>query len=127
MDQIAPVVTGGTLVPNTTYNGVITVLNETENPAEDITIEVKAEANEHQFFYNATTISSTFSYAGSNDSNGNPLGVNFTVTTGASGTGSYTVTLRHEPNKTAQNVKDGDITNAGGETDITVTFPITLQ
>lgn len=122
----APVITGGTLAAGTTYNAVIKLENETESPAENITDEVASEADEHQFFYSANGITSTFAYAGANDANGNPVGINFTVETGASGTGSYTVTLRHEPNKSAAGVKDGDITNAGGETDVEVVFPITL-
>lgn len=123
----APVVTGGTLVANTTYNAVIKLENELENPAENITTEVAEEADEHQFFYSANGVSGTFTYAGDNDSNGNPVGINFTVVTGAAGTGKYVVTLRHEPNKSVAGVKGGDITNAGGETDIQVEFPITVQ
>ncbi|KAB1159280.1 type 1 periplasmic binding fold superfamily protein [Tenacibaculum aiptasiae] len=122
-----PVITGGTLKASTTYNAVITLLNETENPAGNVTDEVAKEADEHQFFYSATGVAGTFAYAGTNDSNGNPVGIQFTVTTGAAGTGTYTVTLRHEPNKSAAGVKDGDITNAGGSTDIEVSFPITVQ
>lgn len=122
----APVITGGTLTPNTTYSAVITLLNETENPVDNITNEVAAEAEEHQFFYKATTIASTFTYS-DNDVNDNPIGINFTVETAASGTGSYTITLKHEPNKSGVNVKQGDITNAGGETDIEVVFPITIS
>jgi len=38
------------------------------------------------------------------------------------GEGGLRITLRHEPNKTAAGVQNGDITNAGGETDIEVTF-----
>ena len=123
----APVVTGGTLAANTTYNAVITLLNELESPAENITTEVAEEADEHQFFYSANGITSTFTYGGTNDSNGNPVGINFTVATGAAGSGNYVVTLRHEPNKSASGVKDGNIANAGGETDIQVSFPITVQ
>ncbi len=123
----APVVTGGTLVANKTYSAVITLLNELESPAENITEEVAEEADEHQFFYKANSITSTFTYAGTNDSNGNPVGINFTVATGAAGTGTYVITLKHEPNKSAAGVKDGDITNSGGETDIQVRFPITIQ
>lgn len=123
----APIITPGTLAANTTYQGVITVLNETVSPADDVTTEVIAEADEHQFFYSATGVNSTFTYAAPNDSNGNPLGVNFTLQTGDAGTGNYVFTLRHEPNKTAAGVKTGDITNAGGETDIEATIPVTIQ
>ncbi|WP_237275713.1 type 1 periplasmic binding fold superfamily protein [Tenacibaculum ovolyticum] len=123
----APEVTGGNLTANTTYNAVIKLENKLESPAENITLEVAEEADEHQFFYSANGVSGTFAYAGNNDANGNPVGINFTVTTGDAGTGTYVVTLRHEPSKSATGVKEGDITNAGGETDIQVTFPITVQ
>ena len=61
------------------------------------------------------------------DADGNPIGLATTVTTGAASTGEFTVILRHEPMKDAQGVKDGDITNAGGETDIEVNFPVEIQ
>ncbi|WP_299121720.1 type 1 periplasmic binding fold superfamily protein [uncultured Tenacibaculum sp.] len=124
-----PVITPSpiSLAANTTYSAVITLLNETENPAGNVTDEVAKEADEHQFFYSASGIAGTFTYAGANDSNGNPVGIQFTVATGAAGNGTYTVTLRHEPNKSATGVKGGDITNAGGSTDIEVSFPIILQ
>ena len=41
----------GPLQANKTYTGVTQVLNETESPAENITLEVKEEGYEHQFFY----------------------------------------------------------------------------
>ncbi|MFY7670945.1 type 1 periplasmic binding fold superfamily protein [Tenacibaculum sp. MEBiC06402] len=123
----APVVTGGTLSANTTYNATIVLLNETEDPAENITTEVAEEADEHQFFYSASGINPTFTYTGSNDSNGNPVGITFSLASGSAGTGTITVTLRHEPNKDASGVSDGNIANAGGETDIEVTFDITIQ
>ena len=123
----APTVTvSGPLQNSTTYNGTVVVLNETENPAENITTEVLEEALEHQFFYTITNGIATVAYTDA-DSNNNPIGVTFTLTTGAAGTGSLTVTLRHEPNKSAMGVSAGDITNAGGETDVTATFPLTVN
>ena len=47
--------------------------------------------------------------------------------TGAASVGTLKVTLRHEPNKSAAGVVGGDITNAGGETDIEVEFPIVIE
>ncbi|WP_333780806.1 type 1 periplasmic binding fold superfamily protein [Tenacibaculum pacificus] len=126
-----PVITGGTLKANTTYSGVITLLNETETPADNITLEVAEEADEHQFFYSATAISNDFSgdftYAGDNDSNGNPVGIKFTVKTGGTGEGSYVITLIHEPSKSVDGVKEGKIKNAGGSTDFEATFPIVIE
>ena len=122
----APVITGGTLAANTEYTGSIELLNETETPAEDITEEVEEEDDEHQFFYTITNPGATVAYADL-DGNGNPVGLAFTLTTGTAGPGNFTVSLLHEPDKTAPNVSAGDPTNAGGEEDIAATFPITVQ
>ena len=56
------------------------------------------------------------------DANGAPIGLETTMTTGDAATGKLQVTLRHEPDKGATGVAQGDITNAGGETDIQVEF-----
>ena len=61
------------------------------------------------------------------DEDGNPIGVQFTLATTTAASGSLTITLRHEPMKTASGVRNGDITNAGGETDVQAVFPITVQ
>ncbi|WP_073087420.1 type 1 periplasmic binding fold superfamily protein [Winogradskyella jejuensis] len=120
-----PVITNGTLMANTTYNGSIELLDETDlNNVEDITEEVEEEDDEHQFFF--TTGLGTVAYADM-DGNGNPVGLSFTFTTGAAASGDFTVTLRHEPVKDAAGVSSGDITNAGGETDIIATFNVTVQ
>ena len=115
------------LAINTTYNASLELLNETESPAESINGEIEEEDDEHQFFYQASNDIATFSYADF-DGNGNPVGLEFTVTTDeTAGSGNITITLRHEPSKDASGVSDGDITNAGGETDIQVVFPVILQ
>jgi hypothetical protein len=49
------------------------------------------------------------------------------ISTSSAGSGTLTITLRHEPNKDGDNVADGDITNAGGETDVEVTFNIDVE
>lgn len=120
----APVITTeGTIVASTTYSGSIQFLNELDTPAEDITLEVLEEDDEHQVFYEFTGNSnSTIAYNDS-DPNGNPIGVIFSFNSGSeSANNTITVTLRHEPNKDAAGVSDGLIANAGGETDVAVTF-----
>jgi hypothetical protein len=126
-----PVITiSGSFETNTTYTGTIEFLNELENPAEDITEEVAQEALEHQVFFNVTNNLGTVTY-NDMDTAGNPIGLDITFQTADTGTpinGAMTVTLRHEPNKDAAGVSDGDITNAGGETDLQATFtPITVE
>lgn len=114
------------LIANTVYSGTVSFLNETATTVEDITEEILAEAEEHQVFYQAPAAFGTFTYD-DEDANGKPLGLGFTLTTGASATTSnLTITLRHEPNKSASGVSDGNISNAGGATDVEVVFPIQI-
>jgi hypothetical protein len=122
----APVVTEGTLSSNTIYSGVITLLNETESPADIISEEVANEAEEHQLFFTVTTANATIAYADA-DADGNPVGLTTTLATAGASTGTLLVTLRHEPAKSATGVSAGNITNAGGETDIEVMFNLTIQ
>ena len=120
----APVVTvSGDLMANTTYTGAIVFLNETEDPAENITLEVAEEDDEHQVFYIPSgSLNVTVTYLDA-DGDGNPLGLAITVDTGDASTGTLNVVLRHEPNKP----NDGTLGDAGGETDIEVTFDVTIQ
>lgn len=123
----APVYTVDNLEANTTYEGKLQILNELYSPAEDITEEIAHENQEHQFFFttdNNVELSITYN---DKDANENPVGLESTLTTGNASTGKLTVILRHEPNKFAEGVADGDITNAGGETDIQVTFNVVVQ
>lgn len=121
-----PVITFDTLNANTSYTASVQFLNELENPAEDITVEVKEEDLEHQVFYDTDLSGLTITYL-DQDPNGNPLGVDTKAETTSPESGTLTITLRHEPNKDAPGVSNGDITNAGGETDIEVSFPIVVR
>ena len=122
------VTTGGSLAAGTTYSYVATFLNETEDPAEDITEEVNAEDEEHQIFISFDGIDAAVTEQDEDD-NGRPLGVTgrIRVADDASGSGTMNFTLVHEPNKEADGVADGDITNAGGETDVAAVFPVTIR
>jgi hypothetical protein len=118
----ATVTVSGSLSANTTYDGSIILLNETESPAENITEEIEEEDLDHQFFY---TVGSGLDVAAEYvdaDSEGNPLGLSFILNTGVASSGGLTFTLRHEPNK-----PNTGLENAGGETDIEVTFDVTVE
>ena len=121
-----PTITSGTLSAETIYTGSITILNETESPAENVTEEVEEEDKDHQFFFETTVTGLTVEYTDF-DGDGNPVGLSTILTTGSAGSGNLTVTLKHEPDKSASGVSDGDMTNAGGETDISVTWAITIE
>jgi hypothetical protein len=122
----APVIVGGSLDTNTTYTGTLELANDSETPSEDIGAEVLEEGTDHQFFFSSSLSDLTVSYDDT-DEDGKPIGLSTNLTTGAAGTGTLTVILKHEPVKDATGVESGDITNADGETDIEVTFNITVQ
>ena len=123
----APVVTVvGNILANTTYVVSVQFLNESVNPADNITEEILAEDEDHQIFYQLSSGLGTITYT-DNDSNNKPVGLGFTYQTNAVGTGNLVVTLRHLPSKSAPGVASGNIANAGGSTDAEVTLPITIQ
>ncbi len=129
-----------TLNSSTNYLGRVLILNETEVLLEDAvasdfldeefnkTLEVEEEDDEHQLFYvdSPGTLWTAFSYTDMDD-NTDPIGLEFSFTTGSAGSGTLQVTLIHEPDKGASGVSSGDPTNAGGETDVDVTFNVTIN
>jgi hypothetical protein len=123
----APVITStGNFTVSTTYNGTVSLLNELTTPVDNISVEVEEEGDEHQFFFNAPAVG-TFAYT-DQDVNGRPIGLEFTFTASANAqSGNLTVILKHEPNKTAEGVAAGNIANAGGETDLQVSFPVIVE
>ncbi len=138
-DEEIDSITGGTLVANTVYTGSITLTNELAEDDEDpnVTAEIQEEDDEHQFFFIPVTMDAegnllddvldiTTTYLDFDD-DGNPLGLSFTLTTGEAAVGDFRIVLRHELDKNAEGVSDGDITNAGGSTDISVDFPIVIE
>ncbi len=118
-----PVITNGILAANTSYTGVLSILNETEIPAEDIGEEVADESDEHQFFYvHEASLNTTITYA-DEDVNGNPLGLETSLQTGDASTGELVITLKHQPKKP----NNGTLVDAGGVTDVQVFFTVTIQ
>lgn len=115
-----------TLTANTVYDVDLELLNESVDPVVNITEEVEEEGDLHQFFYQMIGADLSIVYD-DQDANGRPIGIHTTWTTGDVSTGSVRITLRHELNKEAVGVSQGDITNAGGDTDIEVEFPLTIE
>ena len=125
---VSAVTTGDTLSAGTAYSYAVSFVNAAETPAEDITAEVREEDEEHQVFISFSDFDATLTEQ-DEDGDGRPLGITgeIVVADDASGTGTMTLTLVHEPDKDAEGVADGDITNAGGETDVEARFPVTIQ
>ncbi|MBT1698595.1 hypothetical protein KK083_17010 [Fulvivirgaceae bacterium PWU4] len=119
--SIQPVKTvSGPLAAYTTYEGLITLLNETATPAGDITAEVKNEASDHLFCFTTSNVNLTVN-AKDKDSNNLPLGIETSWVTGAVSTGTVKVVLRHQPGEKTGNCP------GGGDTDIEVDFNVTVQ
>ncbi|MFN2261377.1 MAG: type 1 periplasmic binding fold superfamily protein [Psychroflexus sp.] len=126
-DGEVDMITEDDLTPNTTYSGSISFLNELENPAENITEEILEEDEEHQVFYVPNTDVDLNIEYDDQDEDGNPIGVEFTLTTGNTSNGVMTVLLIHEGNKFAEGASEGVLTDeVGGETDIEVTFDVNI-
>lgn len=131
----SPVIDDLVLEAGVTYGVTVSFLNELEDPAEDVTEEVDAEADEHQVFYTGTAMDLvTYTYDDTDDQ-GFPLGLSGTLVANTAGTGDLVVTLRHlppqdgEPVKTAtlaDDVAEGGLSSIPGESDASVTFPVTV-
>ena len=121
------VTSGGTLDANSTYTGSFVITNALED--EDITAEIEELQDEHQFFFisdeDLATVETTYNDL---DSNEYPVGLDFSLETKEAVTGSLRVVLRHLPNKSAEGVSDGIITNEdSGSSDFDIEFPITVE
>lgn len=109
-----------TLAANTTYDMEVTqLLNDTENPPEDILAEVEEESADHLFVYKPVGGSLSITVT-DKDVNNLPIGIKALGVTGAASTGTLMITLRHQPD-----VKDG--TEAPGATDTERLFNYTIQ
>jgi len=117
-----PEITNGNLTAGVTYSGSIVLLNEAEEPAENITEEVEEENLEHQFFFTVGDGLDVTTSGENLDDENNILGTTFTLTAGAVSSGELTFTLVHEPTKP----NDG-LESAGGEEDISVTFDVSVE
>jgi hypothetical protein len=129
----SPEVDDVTLEAGKTYQMEIEVGNSIAG--EDITEEILEESDEHQFFFLGsafvgTTAPLTYSY---DDEGGINLGVKGKIVVVASpalNTGTFRVVLRHDLNKDFEgtdNPSFENFVNAGGETDLDITFPLILN
>ena len=115
-----------TLAANTQYEVGIVFLDESDpSDIEDITEEVKEEADEHQVFYEFSQLNIGLEQSSSDtlDSNQNPVYINSLWNTSEVGSGTVTVYLIHEPVTKSSSTRDG----FAGETDVAVDFLITIE
>lgn len=128
-----------TLVKGTPYTLAIELINGLYDPGEDgynITEEVRSEGEEHQFFFSwsdgSFSVPTGTGNIGSNgvvnyqdeDESGLPIGLTTewtTATTPVSGK-SFRIVLKHQPG-----IKSSTSTSADGESDLDITFGLTIN
>lgn len=113
------------LSPNTSYTLTVTLLDESKSPAHDISKEVKAKSDEHLLVYTpAPATLLTYTY-GDKDARNLPIGLTGTAKTGAPGTGTLRIQLRHQPPISDKIVKDGTL--GPGSDDVNLNFNLKVK
>lgn len=121
---IIPTVEPIILAAGKTYTCRLLLLDETKNPADTTSIEVEREKDVHQFFFHPSVGTNlSFSYVDYDD-NAVPVGLRTAIATGTSSTGTLTVVLKHQP---GVKPTSGPGDEALGETDLEVSFDVTIQ
>lgn len=127
----APTIETVNLVKGKTYRMEITVANGIAN--EDITAEILAEGDEHQFYFLGNAFSSNILSIAYDDPSMELIGLRTKVTVSTStGTNNtqMQVILRHDLDKSYPGATNPNFTNyaqAGGESDLDITFPVVLN
>lgn len=113
------------LAANAEYIVKIKLLDESKNPADDISEEVKAKSDEHLFVFTpAPATLLTYTY-GDKDPRDLPIGLTGTAKTGAAGAGTLRVQLRHQPPISDKIQKDG--TPNPGSDDVNLNFNVIVK
>lgn len=111
------------LTRGVTYTGTVRFENRLASPVEDITAEVRKEANEHRVFYTVTGTGVTVTTTDVDGQN-RPLGLSFTKALTSSATaGSLRVLLCHY----GSSAKVGTATSCTGDTDVNQLFTFTVN
>lgn len=119
------------LVRGKTYRMTIEVYNGIED--EDITEEILEEADEHQFFFLGSGFTSNILTIAYDDPSGELIGLqNILTVSSSTGTNNtqMQVVLRHDLDKNfpgATNPNFANFVQAGGESDLDITFPIVIN
>jgi hypothetical protein len=126
-----PTIQSISLAKGKKYQMTIEVTNAIKG--EDITQEILTEAAAHQFFFLGQVFDSSFFSIQYADAGGVALGLK-TIVTVSSSTGTNNsnmrVVLRHDLNKNFPGASSPTFANfaqAGGETDLDLTFPVILN
>ncbi|MEZ4903164.1 MAG: hypothetical protein R2822_16095 [Spirosomataceae bacterium] len=112
------------LKANKTYQLEVSFLDESKSPAENITQEVKEEADEHLVVITSMPAALFIYTATDKDSRNLPIGLVGSLKTNAANTGTLRLQLRHQPPVGGVAMKDGTA-NLGSD-DVNVAFNLTV-
>lgn len=116
------------LAPSRLYAVTVQLLNKTANPVADITEEVAEENTAHRFYYLPSANSGVTVNALNSDSNGVPLGITSSWSTGsASANGTIRVVLRHYPGTPPGKLNGDAVDSPKSGSDIDVSFVVKVQ
>jgi len=113
----------GNFTAGATYALTLTLLNTSENPAEDVLAgDIVPEADEHFFIYGVSGINLTMTRDANDEdgAGGSKLGLKTTWVAGAASTGNIRIQLVHQPTTTDDSDNFGSAT--GGSDDLNITF-----
>lgn len=113
------------LQANTIYTLKVKLLDESKNPAVDVSQKVKEKSDEHLVAFTstpATLLKYTYS---DKDANDLPIGLTGLVLTGPPGMGKLKVQLRHQPAISGKAQKDG--TPIPGSDDVNLNFVLIVK
>ena len=120
-----PVVDVVRLSANKVYDVELKLVNNTADPAEDVTGEVEDEAAAHRF-YILPDATSNITVSGLNtDLNGVPLATASVWTTGAPGAGKLRIVLRHYPD--GGKATDDPVDSPKSSTDVDTEFATVIE
>jgi hypothetical protein len=115
-----------TLDKNMAYTMEIKVYDETKNPKEDITEQIKLESDVHLFVFKIDPVALFSLKAIDKDKNGLPIGLLSSGTTqNVVGAGKFNLILKHQPPVNGKAVKTGN--EAGGSSDIDLNYDLSIK
>ena len=115
-----------TLDKNMAYTMEIKVYDETKNPKEDITEQIKLESDVHLFVFRIDPAALFSLKAIDKDKNGLPIGLLSSGTTqNVVGAGKFNLILKHQPPVNGKAVKTGN--EAGGSSDIDLNYDLSIK
>jgi hypothetical protein len=117
---LAPVIESIVLAANTSYTMSAEFFDESKSPAYNVTEDIQEDGYEHLVCYTSSGSAPAVQITDL-DKKKDPLGLAGTAKTTTAGNGSLKISLKHIPDKKSATPC------STGETDIEVTFPVTIN